>query len=181
MTRCSFDCGSGRRKGEAGLTLIEMLIATALLGIVLIGIAPLFIASVKSNYAANEYTSIHNLARDRLEQLMNLPMNDVQLAGGLSAANDLPPTLPDPVTGIPPSTIRNPLSRTYTVTNYVSTIPGIPGDPHTLTTVPPGTPFDFKRIDVTVTSNTTGGLLLGARTARVTGFLRNHDRANILN
>ncbi len=67
-----------QRNPEAGLTLVEMLIAVALLGIVLLGIAPLFIASVRSNYAANEYTSIHNLARDRLEQLMNLPVSRIR-------------------------------------------------------------------------------------------------------
>jgi prepilin-type N-terminal cleavage/methylation domain-containing protein len=71
---------------QAGLTLVEMLIAVALLGIVLLGIAPLFIASVRSNYAGNEYTSIHNLARDRLEQLMNLPVNDPQLTVGVGHA-----------------------------------------------------------------------------------------------
>ena len=35
------------RRREAGLTLVEMLIAVALLGIILLGIAPLFIASVQ--------------------------------------------------------------------------------------------------------------------------------------
>jgi len=40
------------RRGEAGLTLIEMLIAVALLGIVLLGIAPLFISSMRFNYSA---------------------------------------------------------------------------------------------------------------------------------
>src|SRR5262249_55542097 len=92
------------RRRESGLTLVEMLIAVALLGIVLLGIAPLFIASVRSNYAGNEYTSIHNLARDRLEQLMNLPVADPQLTVG-AHANDLPPFLPDPATGTLPSTI----------------------------------------------------------------------------
>ena len=67
-----------------------MLIAVALLGIVLLGIAPLFIASVRSNYAANEYTSIHNLARDRLEQLMNLPVTDPAADRRARTPNDLP-------------------------------------------------------------------------------------------
>ena len=96
------------RRREAGLTLVEMLIALALLAIVLLGIAPLFIASVKSNYSANEYTSIHNLARDRLEQLMNLPFNDAQLQPGVYT-NDLPQYLPAPVPPTPAS-VRNPLA-----------------------------------------------------------------------
>ena len=79
-----------KRRAESGVTLVELLIALALLGFILLGIAPLFIASVKSNYSANEYTSIHNLARDRLEQLMNLPFNDPGLSPGVHN-NDLPP------------------------------------------------------------------------------------------
>ncbi len=161
-----------RRRNEAGLTLVEMLIAVALLGIVLLGIAPLFIASVRSNYAGNEYTSIHNLARDRLEQLMNLPVTDPQLTVG-AHGNDLPSFLPNPATGTLPSTIVNPIARTYTISHYTST-GGATGAPYTLTDVGPGVPYDFKRIDVTVSSTTGGtGLGIGQRTSRVTGFIRN--------
>ena len=171
---------SQERRRQAGLTLVEMLIAVALLGIVLLGIAPLFIASVRSNYAANEYTSIHNLARDRLEQLMNLPVTDAQLTVG-PHTNDLAPFLPDPATGTLPSTIVNPLQRTYTVAHYRST-GGASGTPYTLTDVGAGVPYEFKRIDVTVTSTSGGtGLGIGARTARVTGFLKNPDPLNNVN
>ncbi len=42
-----------------------------------------------------------------------------------------------------------------------------------------GVPYEFKRIDVTVTSTSGGtGLGIGARTARVTGFLKNPDPLN---
>lgn len=171
------------RAREAGLTLIEMLIALALLGIVLLGIAPLFIVSMRSNYSANEYTSIHNLARDRLEQLMNLPVTNPQLSAvTASFTNDLPATLPDPVTGVPPSSINNPLRRTYTVTHFVSVPPLAPGGAYTLTPVAAGLIYDFKRIDVTVSSVSSGtNMGIGQRTARVTGFLRNPDPAANVN
>ena len=171
--------GTGRR--EAGVTLVELLIAVALLGIVLLGIAPLFIASVRSNYSAFEYTSIHNLARDRLEQLMNLPFDSPQLASG-SYVNDLPTTLPDPVTGIPPSNVRNPLERTYTVDNFTSGPPLATGDNYFFTGVGSAVPCDFKNITVTVRS-TSGGtnLGIGARTARVSGFVRNPNPAGACN
>lgn len=169
-----------RWKPQAGLTLVELLIAVALLGIVLLGIAPLFIMSVRSNYSANEYTSIHNLARDRLEQLMNLPVTDQQLSAATATfPDDLPTTLPDPVTGVAPSTVANPFTRIYTVNHFTSTPPLVPGDPYVLNPVAAGQPYDFKEIVVTVTSRSAGTSLgIGARTAQVSGFLRNPDPAN---
>ena len=111
-----------RLEAPGRTTLIEMLIAVALLGIVLLGIAPLFISSMRFNYSAFEYTSIHNLARDRLEQLMNLPFDNQQLAQG-AYVNDLPTTMPDPATGIPPSNVKNMLERTYSVDNFTTAPP----------------------------------------------------------
>jgi Tfp pilus assembly protein PilV len=98
-----------RSEREAGVTLVEMLLAVALLGFVLLGITPLFVASVKSNFSANEYTSIHVLARDRLEQLMNLPFTDAQLAAGEHCVA-LPAKLP--------SGALNPFTVTYTVYQF---------------------------------------------------------------
>ena len=114
------------RRSQRGLTLIEMLIALALLGFILLGILPLFFGSMKSNFSASEYTSIHNLCRDRLEQLMNLPFNDAQLTPGIhfptggARSDDLPPVLPDPATGVPPATggVLNPLTLSYQVMQY---------------------------------------------------------------
>src|SRR2546430_15287112 len=106
-----------RTRGQRGLTLVELLIAVALLGFVLLGIAPLFIASMRSNYSANEYTSIHILARDRLEQLMNLTFDDTQLTVGFHA-NDQAAKLPDPADARLASTIRNPFTVTYQVTQW---------------------------------------------------------------
>ncbi len=164
------------RNAERGLTLVEMIIAIAILGFILLGIAPLFVASVKSNYSASEYTSINVIARDRLEQLMNLPFLDPELTPGVKV-NDLPPTLPDPKTGLPPASggVRNPFQITYQVIQYqipaadVATVPN--GNPFVPTRVTvAGQPYQYKRVDVTVTAGT-GPLGIGARSARVSGFL----------
>ena len=158
---------------QSGLTLIELLLALALLAFVLLAITPLFMASVKSNYSGNEYTTIHMLARDRLEQLMNLPFDDSQLSAG-THPNDLPATLPDPKTGLPGS-VRNPFTVCYQVFQYqapasttvatnASFVPTLIKDANQA--------FQYKRIDVTVAS-ATGSLGIGTRMARVSGVLSN--------
>jgi hypothetical protein len=168
--------GNPIRRGEAGVSLVELIIATFLIALILLAIAPLFITSVKSNYAGNEYTSIHNIARDRLEQLMSLPFNDPQLDPTTGTANDLPQYLPDPTTGLPSTTSPvNTLAVTYSVQLFQESPPA-PGAKWIFNPVPAGSPWDFKRVDVTVTSrsfNTLSGLGIGARTARVSGFIRN--------
>ena len=166
---------SASRRRESGVTLVELLIAVALLGFILLGIAPLFIASVRSNYSANEYTSIHNLARDRLEQLMNMPFNDAQLQPG-AYPNDLPTFLPAPLPPTP-ATVLNPFSRTYEVHQYripaddIGTVAAnAPFIPIRVTSA--GQTYDYKRIDVTVQTGQ-GHLGIGSRMARVSGILSN--------
>jgi len=170
-----------RRPGESGVTLVEMLVALALFGFIMLGIAPLFIASVQSNFSASEYTSIHNLARDRLEQLMNLPFNDPQLQPGVYN-NDLPTHVPAPLPPTPPS-VPNPLVRTYEVHQWQ-----IPADdigtvavnqPFVATRVIlAGQVYDYKRIDVTVQTADSPRLGIGVRAARVSGILQNPDPVN---
>jgi prepilin-type N-terminal cleavage/methylation domain-containing protein len=158
------------RRSQRGVTLIELLVALALLAFVLLGITPLFMASVKSNFSANEYTSIHVLARDRLEQLMNLPFTDAQLAPGDHCVT-LPATLP--------SGALNPFTVTYSVIQYqipgyLTPGPGVAsGDPFVPTPVViPGQSFQYKQIDVTVRSGT-GPLGIGTRATMVSGSLAN--------
>jgi len=169
----------GADNPQSGVTLVELLIAVALLGFILLGIAPLFLASVKSNYSANEYTSIHNLARDRLEQLMSLPFNDPQLAAGSHNTSDLPPTLPDPNTGVPlapgPGAVRNPFVLTYNVTQFrISPEASVATNAAFLPTpvAAAGQPYDYKRVDVIVQSSA-GVLGIGNRISQVSGLLSN--------
>ena len=173
---------AGPRALETGLTLVELLIALALLGFVLLGIAPLFLASVKSNYSANEYTSVNVLARDKLEELENLPVNAPDLAEGSHPSSpgpngDLPGFLPDPKTGVPPLAgtpgVVNPYKRTWLVTSFhlpqTSTVPA--SNPFVSAPVP-GAAFDYKQIDVTVETDV-GHLGIGSRRSRISGFVQN--------
>ena len=175
-------CRAGRGGRERGVTLIELLVAVALFGITLLGVVPLFLGSVKSNYSGNEYTSVNMLARDRLEQLMNLPFLDPQLTPGVHAS-DLPPQLQDPTDPTKLGTVRNPFTLTYQVTQWQ--VPDAGGSP---LTVPAGSPFtpvrvqvagnayQYKRIDVTVQS-ATGPLGIGSRLSRVSALLNNPSPA----
>jgi len=181
--RGSLRSGADPRRSQRGLTLIELIVAVALFGIVVLGIVPLFLGSVKSNYSANEYTSVNMLARDRLEQLMNLPFQDPKLNPGIYA-NDLPAQLPDPTNPTLLSTIPSPFRLTYQVTQWQ--IPDAGGTPLTIGANQPFTPtrivvaanpYGYKRIDVTVTSNT-NTLGMGSRMARVSGLLNNPAPVN---
>lgn len=171
-----------RLRGQDGLTLVELLIALALLGFILLAIAPLFIGSVKNNVSANEYTSINMLARDRLEQLMNKPFNDAELAVAIYPSTE-PAFLPDPQDPTKLSTVRSPYTVVYQVTQWsvpdATCLPpyagcGIPNGaafPLVRETLA-NNPYNYKRIDVTVQA--VGGIAIpGAHLARVSGFLSN--------
>jgi prepilin-type N-terminal cleavage/methylation domain-containing protein len=175
-----------RRRGERGLTLVELLIALALLSFILLGIAPLFLSSVKANYSGNEYTSIHNIARDRLEQLMALPFNAPQLDAGIhqaGAGGNLEVMqaqfLPQPLNPTLPSTVPNPYRVAWKVEQWripaeATVATGAPFNPvpGTDRVVAPDDLFDFKAIFVRVESNTTT-LGMGRLIGQTSGILTN--------
>lgn len=171
-----------KRRGERGLTLVELLLALALLGFIMLGILPLFMGSVKSNFSANEYTSIHNLSRDRLEQLMNLRFEDPQLSAGVHA-NDLPPILPNPATGLTVAGgVANPFTLSYQVRQYKIPASGTVATGASFTptrVIVAGGTFEYKRIDVSVQSGT-GPLGIGSRVVRLSGVITNPNPGTIL-
>ncbi|HSD72389.1 MAG TPA: prepilin-type N-terminal cleavage/methylation domain-containing protein [Thermoanaerobaculia bacterium] len=76
------------RGRERGLTLIEVTIAMALLGVGLLAIAPMFSGSVKTNASSNQLGNVNNLAGEKLEELIGYPAVDPRLAvsNGANAA-----------------------------------------------------------------------------------------------
>jgi hypothetical protein len=138
------------RRPERGLTVIEIAIAMALLGVGLLAIAPLFVGSVKTNASSNQLGSVNNLAGEKLEELIGYPATDPRLAvpnganaavapGGVvsgagsivgtntSCANDLP-LWHEPSTGATsfstsapgPGWHAFPYTRTYTIEQWAS-------------------------------------------------------------
>lgn len=63
------------RRSEAGLSIIEALVAAALLLIIAIGILPLFTRALVNNNAGNEYTKVSNFGKSRVEEAYQLPFN----------------------------------------------------------------------------------------------------------
>ena len=165
-----------------GIALVELVISALLFGWVLLAIFPLFLSSVKSNVSASSYGEVNNLARSRLEQLLDLPFEDPRLSAGSHATNDLAATLPDPETGVLPSTVANPFRRTYRVRQFA--IPAAGAVPRGSLFVPlrvtsAGLPFDYKRIDVTVES-VSPRPELGWIAARVSALSANPSRDRFL-
>lgn len=65
-----------RRKRQAGFSLVEGLIALAVLMTIVIGLIPLFTQSMVNNTAGRHLTQATNFATDSFEALTQLPINN---------------------------------------------------------------------------------------------------------
>lgn len=119
--------GAGGRPGEAGFSMIEALVAAAILLLIAIGLLPLFAQSILNNAAGSDHTIASMFAKDELEDLQDAAFNNTPLVLGpvdvtLQASEFwLPGTLnvgdESWVTVIPPGG-RQRWRRTTTVTQY---------------------------------------------------------------
>ena len=73
------------------MTLIETLIAMALLGFGLLAIWPMFLSSVKTNASSNQLGNVNSLAGEKLEELIGYPATDPRLAVPDAANAAAPP------------------------------------------------------------------------------------------
>jgi prepilin-type N-terminal cleavage/methylation domain-containing protein len=69
--KCCFS-SAGRERRDAGFSLIEVLVAVALLMVVSLGVAQLFAVATKANFSSKGQTSTALLAVQRMEQLKSL-------------------------------------------------------------------------------------------------------------
>jgi prepilin-type N-terminal cleavage/methylation domain-containing protein len=179
--------------GERGLTLIEVLVALAILALAVLALAPLFTLSIRSNASSNQLTNANTLAREKLEELSGYPRNDPRLtvADGSNAAaptgvtitgatidttnpwviNDLPAWY-QPSTGATSTATTSPgagwfsfpYSRTYTIEQFDTDL--------TTRVTAPGA-YVVKLITVTV--RPTVGLFPGLRQTTQSLYLRVRD------
>ena len=68
------------RRQSGGFTLIETLVAAAILLVVAVGILPLFIRSIANNALGGELSQKSNHAKTMLEELVQLPFGSPQIA-----------------------------------------------------------------------------------------------------
>jgi prepilin-type N-terminal cleavage/methylation domain-containing protein len=64
---------------SGGFSLLEVLIAMALAGLLLIGVLPLFTKSMSNNVEGNQLTEVTNRARLHVEELMAMPIDAEEL------------------------------------------------------------------------------------------------------
>jgi prepilin-type N-terminal cleavage/methylation domain-containing protein len=88
MSSCVGRTASRRRRpGDTlpdgdGFTLIEVLVATGLVGLVALAVAPLMLMAVQTSAVAQEVTELTSIGTERMEILRALPFTDAQLAAG---------------------------------------------------------------------------------------------------
>jgi type II secretory pathway pseudopilin PulG len=64
---------------ERGLSIVEVMIAAALLLIIALGILPLFSRSIIANRQGLDSTEVSNMARTQMEEYVQLPFNHLML------------------------------------------------------------------------------------------------------
>ena len=104
---------------ERGLSIVEVMIAAALLLIIALGILPLFSRSIISNRQGLDSTEVSNMARTQMEEYAQLPFNHLMLtvpdgdgAGRLIDGGSL--------LEVPPSTISVPSCEASALTGSAS-------------------------------------------------------------
>ncbi len=70
-------CSIARR--DAGFSIVEALIAAAILLIIALGLLPLFTRSINDNVSGNDATQATNVGRSHIEDLLHLPINNEKL------------------------------------------------------------------------------------------------------
>lgn len=181
------------RRTDAGMTLIEVLVATTVLGLALLALAPMFTSAVRTNASANQLTNANTLAREKLEELSGYLRSDPRLAvaspnnasGPTTASvgtgsvvgvntwcqNDLPRWY-NPQTGATSNAATRPgvawfsypYTRTYTIEQFGEDL---------VTRIVAPAPYVVKMITVTV--RPTSGPFPGLRTSRQALILRLRD------
>ena len=66
-------------RSRRGLTLIEVLIALAILSLAMLALIPMFMLGVRINASSNQLSAANTLAREKLEELIEFPATNDRL------------------------------------------------------------------------------------------------------
>lgn len=174
-----------RKRTTAGFSLIEMLVAAALLAIIALGLIPLFVRSIRDNETGSDYTAGSNGSKSGLEVTSQLPFfSDVlELPSGATewvVRDSWTTGDPDKIgdddegswwPGIPTDKGRVVWGRTTTTHEYSmgdldATRNDFTLDPAERETGTGGAPNPFsqlKEVEVTLVSESTNAMLGGGR------------------
>jgi len=166
--------GRARRAAAAGFSVVEALIAAAILLIIAIGVLPLFTRAIMDNQAGNDSSSVTNFARSQVEERFQLNFGDANLTLPNSGATELvttdswaqgvPNEIADSAEGWYPGapTDKGPLlwTRTTTIRQYGAN--DLDDDGQVNTPLPGNTDqnlVQLKEIEVNLTGARVGGPL----------------------
>jgi hypothetical protein len=71
-----------RSNRERGVSIIEALVAAALLLLIITGVLPMFLRSMVNNVAGNESTLVSNFSKSQTEELFQLPFGSLDVPAG---------------------------------------------------------------------------------------------------
>ena len=74
--------GSSIRKGEAGFTLLEIIMAISILTVGLLAVASMQISAIRGNSISKDVTEATGSVQDRVEKLFAVPISDSSLNNG---------------------------------------------------------------------------------------------------
>jgi prepilin-type N-terminal cleavage/methylation domain-containing protein len=117
----SLDILRRRPDAEGGFSLIEILVAITLLGLLSAAIVPMLITGLRASVVAKLDTGAKNLSQQRFELMRNLPFRiayDPAISTGVDMLDTYYPNLTPPSGG-------------FTTPGYVTTQPRRPGEPTT--------------------------------------------------
>jgi prepilin-type N-terminal cleavage/methylation domain-containing protein len=101
-----------RPRTQAGFSLIEVLIASAIFLIIALGVLPLFAQAIRNNLSGRDATDVSNLGKSGVEELLKVPYENLtvpvgatwgctaeyRILGGTSWTATTAPTPPTPCT-----------------------------------------------------------------------------------
>ena len=153
---------------ETGFSLIEMLIASFMLLIVVVGLVPLIAQSIRSNESAEETSDLVRATQLQMEGLVQLPFNhaDLTIANGssLQTTTAIMPTV-SYETDNPNQTQNHPVDSRSTIRqfNIAAIDDGVLDENDALDAGAPPSLVHFKQIVLEVRrDNYTSGIAVGA-------------------